>query len=304
MLSDRTIKLLHRIDEAKALIDKHRPLPKSIVSRLREEMLVEWTYNSNAIEGNTLTLRETKLALLEGITVRNKSLTEYLEAVNHKDAIAFVEELASAKHKISERNIREIHSLVLKEIDQEYAGKYRDMNVRIAGSAHTPPDSVKVKELMRKFIKTKLNSKEHPVVEAALAHHELVSIHPFVDGNGRTARLLMNLILIKQGYFPAVILKNDRLKYYDVLENAHKGKTDEFIFFVARSLERTIYLYMEAIPKIKDSLITLKEASEISSYSTDYLNIMARRGVIPAFKIKRNWMVSKKAFKDYLKSRK
>ncbi len=303
MISDRTKNLLNRIDEAKALIDKHRPLPKAVVSRLREEMLIEWTYNSNGIEGNTLTLRETKLAILEGITVRNKSLTEYLEAINHKDAIAFVEELAGAKNKITERNIREIHSLVLKEIDSDYAGKYRDMNVRISGSSHTPPDSMKIKELMSKFAKKKINSKEHPIVEAARAHYELVSIHPFVDGNGRTARLLMNLILIKNGYFPAVILKNDRLKYYDVLEKGREAKLDEFVFFVARSLERTIYLYIEAIPKIKDSLITLKEASEISSYSTDYLNIMARRGTIPTFKIKRNWMVSKKAFKSYLKSR-
>jgi len=303
MLSDRTLKLLNRIDEAKSLIDKYRPLSKSIVSRLHEEMLVEWTYNSNGIEGNTLTLRETRLVLLEGITVRNKSLTEYLETINHRDAIEFVEELAKSKHKISERNIREIHSLVLKEIDTEYAGKYRDMNVRIAGSTHHPPESIKVKELMGKFSKTTLNSKEHPIVQAAIAHYKLVSIHPFVDGNGRTARLLMNLILIKNGYFPAVILKNDRLKYYDVLEKAHKGKVDDFIFFVARSLERSIYLYFEAIPKIQDSLITLKQASEISNYSTDYLNIMARRGTIPAFKIKRNWMVSKKAFKEYLKSR-
>jgi len=303
MLSDRTIKLLKRIDEAKALIDKYRPLSKSIVSRLREEMLIEWTYNSNGIEGNTLTLRETKLVLMEGITVRNKSLTEYLEAINHRDAIEFVEELAKSEHKITERNIREIHSLVLKEIDADYAGKYRDMNVRITGSTHSPPDAIKVKELIGKFVKKILNSKEHPVTEAALAHHGLVSIHPFVDGNGRTARLLMNLILIKNGYFPAVILKNDRLKYYDVLEKAHKGKIDDFIFFVARSLERSIYLYFEAIPKLKDSLITLKEASEMSDYSTDYLNIMARRGTIPAFKIKRNWMVSKKAFEKYLKTR-
>jgi len=304
MLSDRTKNLLKRIDEAKALIDKHRPLSKGIISRLHTEMLVEWTYNSNAIEGNTLTLQETKLVLLEGITVRNKSLSEYLETINHRDAIEFVEELAESKHKITERNIREIHSLILKEIDSEYAGKYRDINVRISGSSHNPPNALKVKELMRQFSKTQLNTTEHPVVEAALAHHRLVSIHPFIDGNGRTARLLMNLILIKRGFFPAVILKNDRLKYYEVLEKAHKGKVDDFIFFIARSLERSIYLYFEAIPKIKDSLITLKEASMISDYSTDYLNVMARRGTIPAFKIKRNWMVSKIAFKKYLNSKK
>ena len=304
MISNQTLKLIERIDHAKALIDKHRPLSKSIVNRLHEQMVVEWTYNSNAIEGNTLTLKETQLVLQEGLTVKNKSLQEYLETINHKSAIDFVEELASVQGKITERNIREIHSLVIKEIDSEYAGKYRDLNERITGSNYSPPDSLLIKDQMRSFVRQKLNSKEHPIVEAAIAHFELVHIHPFVDGNGRTARLLMNLVLIKNGYFPAIILKNDRMKYYDVLEKAHKGKIDDFIFFMARSLERTIYLYFEAIPKIKDNFITLKEASEISDYSPDYLNVMARRGSIPAFKIKRNWVVSRAAFLEYLKQKK
>ncbi len=304
MLSNQTLELIKRIDRAKGLIDKHRPLSKSIVNRLHEQMVVEWTYNSNAIEGNTLSLRETQLVLQEGLTVKNKSLQEYLETINHKSAIDFVEELASMNAKISERNIREIHSLVLKDIDSEYAGKYRDLNVRITGSSHTPPDSLQVKEQMKSFVKKKLNSSEHPIVEAAVAHFELVHTHPFVDGNGRTARLLMNLVLIKNGYFPTIILKNDRMKYYDVLEKAHKGNINDFVFFIARSLERTIYLYFEAIPKIKDSFITLKEAAELSDYSSDYLNVMARRGNIPAFKIKRNWVVSRKAFLEYLKNKK
>jgi Fic family protein len=304
MISNQTLKLIERIDNAKALIDKHRPLSKSIVNRLHEQMVVEWTFNSNAIEGNTLTLRETQLVLKEGLTVKNKSLQEYLETINHKSAIDFVEELSSKKTKITERNIREIHSLVLKDIDSEYAGKYRDLNVRITGSNHTPPDSLLVEEQMKSFVKKKLNSKEHPIVEAAIAHFELVHIHPFVDGNGRAARLLMNLILIKNGYFPTIILKNDRMKYYDVLEKAHKGQINNFVFFMARSLERTIYLYLEAIPQIKDNFITLKQASEISDYSQDYLNVMARRGTIPAFKIKRNWVISKTEFLKYLKRKK
>ncbi|MCH2534878.1 MAG: Fic family protein [Bdellovibrionales bacterium] len=304
MLSDRTLKLLKRLDEAKRLIDEHRPLSRSVLERLHEQMVLEWTYNSNAIEGNTLTIKETKLALQDGITVRNKPLKDYLEAINHKNAIDFVEELASQKTKITERNIREIHSLVLKDIDKDYAGIYRDINVRISGSKHTPPEHFQVKELMRTFAKKRLSTKEHAVVEAALAHFELVSIHPFVDGNGRTARLLMNLVLIKKGFFPAVILKNDRLKYYDVLERGHSGDIDDFVFFIGRSLERTVYLYFEAIPKIKANFITLKQASEISTYSVDYLNIMARRGTIPAFKLKRNWVVSKEAFLKYVKSKK
>ncbi len=303
MISDRNQKLLNRIDEGKRLIDRFRPLPPAVVSRLHEQFNLEWTYNSNAIEGNTLTLRETKIVLEEGLTIGSKSLKEHLEVINHKDAIAFVEELAKSGSGITERNIRDIHSLVLKEIDAQYAGRYRDIQVRITGATHVLPDPLQVPEAMREFAKTRLTKRnDHPVVQAALAHLELVGIHPFVDGNGRTSRLLMNLILMKQGYFPTIILKNDRQRYYTVLDKGHRGKPDDFIFFVGRSLERTINLYMEAIPDVATRFITLAEAAKISPYSQDYLNILARRGAIPAFKIRRNWMVSRESLEQYVKT--
>lgn len=302
MLSNRTKKLLDRIDAAKELINKYRPLPASIVNRLKEEMIIDWTYNSNAIEGNTLSLRETQLVLETGITIGGKSLKEHLEAINHREAILFVDELASRKTKITERNIKEIHSLILKEIDPKYAGRYRDIQVRISGSSHTPPEAIRVPELMEKFSKERLlSSKQHPVEQAALAHFDFVSIHPFVDGNGRTARLLMNLILLKYGYFPAVILKNDRKKYYNALEKGHKGNINDFVFLVGRALERTINIYFEAIPKIKAHFISLAEAAKMSPYSQDYLNVLARRGAIPAFKLKRNWVITKEALLRYIK---
>ncbi len=305
MKSDRNDKLLARIDEGKNLIDKYRPMPPSILSRLQKQFMIEWTYNSNAIEGNTLTLKETLIVLEEGLTIGSKSLREHLEAINHKQAIAFVEELATKGTKVTERNIREIHGLVLKEIDPKYAGRYRDIQVRITGSSHEPPDPLHIPEAMRQFTRQRLSkSKTHAVEQAALAHLDLVSIHPFVDGNGRTARLLMNLILLKQGYFPAIILKNDRKKYYDILEKGHKGKPDDFIFFVGRALERTINLYLEAIPDIKTQFITLAQASKISPYSQDYLNVLARRGAIPAFKLKRNWMVNKESLLEYVNTHK
>lgn len=304
MLSDQIKSLLDRIDSIKTVIDTHRPLPPSILQRLQEQISLEWTYNSNAIEGNTLSLKETQLVIQEGITVKNKPLREHLEAINHQHAINFIEDLSAQKSKITERNIREIHSLVLKEIDTQYSGVYRDINVRITGSKHTPPDFYNLSTLMKNFSKSYLNTNNHPVVEAAQAHFKLVSTHPFVDGNGRTARLLMNLILIKNGYVPTIILKNDRLKYYKNLEKSHSGNLNDFIFFIGRSLERSLYLYLEAIPDIKTNFITLKEASKLSTYSTDYLNILARRGSIPAFKLKRNWVVSKSAFLNYVKSKK
>ena len=302
MKSDRNKKLFARIDEGKKLIDRFRPLPPVVLSRLKRQFMLEWTYNSNAIEGNTLTLKETMFVLEEGLTIGNKSLKEHLEVINHREAITLVETLAGSKAGITERNIREIHNLVLKEIDQKYAGRYRDIMVRIAGADHVPPDPLQVPDMMRQFVRTRLNkSQGHPVEQAALAHLDLVGIHPFVDGNGRTSRLLMNLILMKRGYFPAIILKNDRKRYYDSLDKGHKGQSGDFIFFVGRTLERTLYLYLEAIPEVKTRFITLSQAAKVSPYSKDYLNILARRGAIPAFKLKRNWVISQESLLQYIK---
>ena len=301
MLSDRVMNIIARIDEGKRIIDSHRPLPAAVLNRLRENIVIDWTYNSNAIEGNTLSLKETQLVLQEGLTIGRKSLVEHLEAINHRDAIGFVEDLAEEDEPLSERTIREIHAIVLKEIDPKYAGRYRDIQVRIAGSPHTPPDALHINRLMQEFADQHLSKPhEHPIARAALAHFSLVDIHPFVDGNGRTARLLMNLILIQEGYFPAIILKNDRHKYYAALEKAHSGKVDDFIIFIARALERTMYLYLETIPGLVSNFLTLAEAAEESPYSKEYLNVLARRGGIAAFKLKRNWLVSREALQEYV----
>lgn len=305
MQSDRIKKILQRIDEGKRIIDQYRPFPPSILARLRDQLVIDWTYNSNAIEGNTLTLKETQLVLEDGLTVGRKSFKEHLEAINHRDAIKYVEELATEGTRITERQLKEIHGLVLREIDPHYGGRYRDIQVRITGSNHVPVDPIHLVGKMRSFAKKWLQDTDaHPVEQAAMAHYELVTIHPFVDGNGRTARLLMNLLLMRRGHVPAIILKNDRRKYYDALEKAHTGKTEDFIFLVARALERTIYLYFEAIPDVASRFLTLAQAAKISPYSQDYLNILARRGGIPAFKLKRNWLVAKEALQNYVESRK
>jgi Fic family protein len=302
MSSNQLTMLLNRLDYAKKLLSKYRPFPPAILNKLREQWLVEWTYNSNAIEGNTMTLRETRLVLEEGLTIGGKALREHLEVINHKEAIEFVEELIKPKGPLEERDVKDIHALILRKIDDKYAGRYRDIQVRITGSKHTPPDALHLPQDMSRFAKAYLkNFKGHAVEQAALAHYHLVSIHPFVDGNGRTARLLMNLILMKGGFPPAIILKNDRRKYYDVLEKAHGGKIDDFVFFVGRSLERTLALYMEAVPTLQDELLTMAAAAKVSPYSKDYLGVMARRGVIPAFKLKRNWVVFKKSLEEYVK---
>ena len=214
-----------KLDELKLKLDSFRPLDLSIVKNLHEDLVLRWTYHSNAIEGNTLTLKETKVAL-EGITIGGKTLREHFEAINHKDAILFMEDLAQKEERLSEYSIKQIHSLILKNIDDENKGKYRTTNVIISGAEHKPPQSFEVQSKMQEFIK-KYNeniTKLHPIELASFVHIEFVKIHPFLDGNGRTSRLLMNLELIKAGFPPVVIELEDRLEYYKALDIAHTTK--------------------------------------------------------------------------------
>ena len=230
------------IDAKKKHLDKHRPLPKHTLKSLHENMLVEWTYNSNAIEGNTLTISETKV-VLEGITIGGKSIREHLEVINHRDAILFLEELVQKDEPLCERNIRDLHRLVLKNIDPENAGVYRRENVVISGAKHRPPEHILVKEHMERMV-TEYNEQWrnfHPIQRGALLHGEFVKIHPFVDGNGRTARLLHNFELMKCGYPPAIIQAEMRSEYYDALDLAHTtGDYDKFIELVARCVDRSL----------------------------------------------------------------
>ena len=223
------------VDTLKKELDSKRPIPKETLKSLKESINLEWTYNSNGIEGNTLTLKETQV-VLEGITVGGKSIKEHLEAINHDKAIWFLNDLVKDNEPISEWNIKSIHQLILKDIDNEHAGRYRKENVTIKGATHIPPDYIKVPELMEKLILTyKTWNKYHPIIRAALLHGELVKIHPFVDGNGRTSRLLMNLDLMNSGYNPVIIKKESKLKYYEALDKAHTtGNYTDFVKLVTK----------------------------------------------------------------------
>lgn len=246
-----------KLDELKAKLDSCRPLSKEVVSNLHEELVLQWTYNSNAIEGNSLTLKETKVAL-EGITIGGKTLREHFEVINHREAILFVEELVQADNILNERDIKLIHHLVLKNIDEKNAGTYRNCNVTISGADHRPPEFLKVPEEMAKFIqwyKTD-GQKIHPIERAARVHGEFVKIHPFVDGNGRTSRLLMNFELMKAGYPAAVLPVSRRLEYYETLDNAHcSGDYEPFMKLVAEVVEQSFEPYWWALGvKRPDSL--------------------------------------------------
>lgn len=236
------------VDKLKEMLDKKRPLSKETIKSLKESVNLEWIYNSNGIEGNTLTLRETQV-VLEGITVGGKSIKEHLEAINHEKAILYLDEIVKDENPITEWHIKNIHQLILKDIDNENAGRYRKENVTIKGAIHIPPDYLKIPELMEKLILTYNTwSGYHPIIRASLLHGELVKIHPFIDGNGRTSRLLMNLDLMNSGYNPVIIKKESRLKYYEALDKAHTtGNYTDFVKLVTKLEVEMLKKYLELL---------------------------------------------------------
>ena len=302
-------KLLDSILGKKQELDRHRPLPPSMVRKLEEEFLVAWTYNSNAIEGNTLTLQETEIVLNSGVTIGGKTVNEHFEVINHKNGIDFVKSLVSKKENVTEKTIKQLHALILQSIDDTEAGSYRRQNVRILGARHIPPQSVKIPRLMSEFIQWFYkNEYSMPIPELVSGiHYKLVMIHPFIDGNGRVARLLMNLILMKHGYPPAIILKVDRKRYYRVLNEANIGKADFYEDFIGRSIERSLILYLNSIEPDQAEekmFITLREASKYCDYSAEYLSLLARKGKLAAVKMNnKDWMTTQDALEEYTRTK-
>jgi len=221
--------LFTQCDILKATLESRRPLPEHTLKTLHQQWVLEWTYNSNAIEGNTLTLKETKV-VLEGITIGGKSMLEHFEVINHKEAIDYVEAVIAGGEAFSEHLIKSIHQLVLKNIDAKNAGIYRCENVLIAGAEHRPPDYLQVPGQMTVLVQAYHDFLGHPIERAARLHVDFVKIHPFVDGNGRTARLLMNFDLMKAGFLPVVFKATERLAYYEALDKAHaQNDYDDFL---------------------------------------------------------------------------
>ena len=238
-----------QLTRKKKELDGYHPLPLALIRNLDEWFRVELTYTSNAIEGNTLTRRETAAVIEKGLTVGGKSLREHLEATNHSRAIDAVNALIKKRPaQLTSQDILAIHGLILNGIDDVNAGRYRKVPVRISGSPVVMPNPMKVPELMQEFqrwLTTK--SSLHPVAFAGEAHYRLVTIHPFADGNGRTARLLMNLLLLMRGYPPAIIRTRDRLAYIGALERAqYGGSKADFDALVAKAAERSLDIYLKA----------------------------------------------------------
>lgn len=247
--------LLDQIHQKKEHLDKLRPLSDEQVNNLKNVYDIQLTYNSNAIEGSTLTYSETKLILNEGITIGGKSMNEHLETINHKEAIGFIEEVAKINTKeITITDIKNIHHLILKSIDNKNAGAYRTRDVGVVksdGDIHNFVEPLKIEEKMKEFIQWLYSQTvEEPILIAALVHLKFVSIHPFIDGNGRTARLLMNLVLLQNGYPQAIIKISNRAEYIQAIEKYQQSKNQDYNDFykvVLKSVNDSLDFYSKII---------------------------------------------------------
>jgi Fic family protein/DNA-binding XRE family transcriptional regulator len=247
--SNNLTDLIDEIDVLKSKLDQFRLFDSYKIAQALE---LEYTFESNRIEGNTLTLRETDLVINEGLTISGKSMREHLEAINHQEAIAYIKHLMVKNTNLNEREVLSIHNLILRGIHPEDAGRYRKVQVMIKGSSFMPPQPFMVaKEMEDLYIWYETNkNKLHPIILAAEMHERLVTIHPFIDGNGRTSRLVMNLILLQHGYVIANIKGdyNSRMQYYEALEKAQTKKNkNDFLFFVAQIEKESLERYLQII---------------------------------------------------------
>jgi Fic family protein len=240
---------LRDLSNLKAELDKYRPMDNA---KIQEALDIEYTYESNRIEGNTLTLQETQLVIEKGLTISGKPLREHLEAINHKEAIEFIKDIAKNNVTLTEYTLKQVHSIVLKSIDKTNAGVYRNVPVLISGSKHVPPQPYLLAKLMEEYFLFYEEHRDqlHPVVLAAEMHERLVTIHPFIDGNGRTSRLIMNLVLLQHGY-PIANIKGDyesRMKYYAALEKVQTGNDkNDFILLVIDVVKDSLERYLNIL---------------------------------------------------------
>lgn len=310
-IPQETTEQLHTLiditSEKKKKLDRKRPLSYGVLDRVKKELYLEWNHHSNAIEGNTLSLNETKVVLEDGLTIGGKSIREHLEIIGHNEAIHFIEQLAKPNYVLNAKDILEVHDIIMRAVDKNIAGRIRNGAVRIGGANFIPPAAHKVSDLLDDMIYNiaSLNNELNPILLSALFHHRFVWIHPFFDGNGRVARLIMNLLLISKGYPPAIILKEDRKKYYGALNKANNGDYTKFFQLVLQSVERSLNIYLSSYPDCDEYLPASDIAKEPGvPYNADYISLLARQGKIDAHKEGRVWYTSKVAIKSYMKKRK
>lgn len=300
-------KQISRLDTKKQKLVAQRPIPSIVLATIKDTLHLEWIHHSNGIEGNTLTLQETRLVLEEGITIHGKSLREHFEAVNHQEAIGYIEKLVASDYVLSLSDILEVNGLVLDKIEKEFVGRFRTAGVRIGGANFVPPNALKVFDMIAELIDWANNEAKdwHPLAKATVFHHRFVWIHPFFDGNGRTVRLIFNLLLMKEGFPPAIILKTDRKKYYEALNKANTGDFKKLFLLILQAEERSLDMYLGSL---EDSYSEYQPISYIVSepsvpYGQEYVSLLARQGKIDAYKEGKNWFTTEKAIKEYVSLR-
>jgi len=288
---------LHQLNDKKKLLDSYKPFQNELIKNLEEWFRIELTYTSNAIEGNTLTRAETALVVDEGLTVQGKSMTEHQEAINLAEAFDYIQTLVDKKSQnLTAKDILDIHSIILNKIDDTNKGKYRNVAVRLKGSETILPNPLKVPELMEEFIKwLESDNPDNPVKIAIDAHFKLVSIHPFVDGNGRTARLLMNLLLMQAGFPSGIIRKEDRNAYINSLEKGQtKNDLTDYYEVMIEAVDRSLDIYLEAIqPERSDKLklnlqqrfYTTEEVAKLLQVDPETVRRYVRQGDLRAVKL-------------------
>lgn len=294
-------RLQTRLEQKKAILDLHRPLAPAIMRRLHEDLRIRLTYHSNAIEGNTLSLRETQVVIEEGIAIGGHTLREHLEAINHATAFDELYRLVEYSSPITVETILRLHALVLHDI-HETAGQFRQTPVFIRGSELRPPPASQVPQYMAQWIHWQESEglQYHPVVCAAIAHHGFVAVHPFEDGNGRTSRLLLNLQLLRDGYAPAFLLREWKGRYLQALQAADYGQYASIVNLIGQAVEEGLNYYLDACAATPDEQYQpLSQLALKYGYDVNYLGLLARQGKLEARKWKGRWHTTPAAITRY-----
>ncbi len=285
-------RLTRRIAEKKRKLDEYRPLDQGIVRRLHEDFRVEATYHSNAIEGNTLTMAETELVLEYGMTIGGHPLREHLEVTNHAKAYDALEHLA--KNPIDMETVLFLHRLVKAQIDED-AGQLRTGPVHIRGAVFTPPPAKDIPLYLAqwtRWLQSDQALRYDLVTRAAIAHHDFESLHPFFDGNGRVGRLLLNIMLMQDGYPPALVLRDWRQRYIKALQDASTGDYQAIVDLIGQAVELSLDRYLEACREATSHLLSMKELAAVFDTTVDYLGQLARTGKFAAQKRGLFWYAS------------
>jgi Fic family protein len=294
-------RLARRLVQKKKQLDAYRPLESFTVQRLQQDLRLLATYHSNAIEGNTLSLHETQMVLEYGITVDGHPLREYLEATNHAEAFDTLSALV--EQPITLDTVQRLHALVMDKIDPQ-AGELRKVQVYIRGAPFTPPPARDVPLYLAQWVNWLTSDTAlhyDPVTRAAIAHHDFEALHPFTDGNGRVGRLLLNLILMQDGYPPALVLREWRPRYIQTLQQAHVREYAPLVNLVGLAVEQTLDLYLEACVESTTHLLPLHELAPMFDTTADYLGQLARTGKFEAKKRGQHWYASKEAVQQYFR---